>query len=108
MDGADKSSQNLTHAGFCDEPIERGRRKITWRRITAPDERRNVNMTNEIEQQVTLTAVEGSPAPLTEQEISRLKGLLEEKLARSHMRARWAGMVEDCEILLSHLESRTR
>ncbi len=65
-------------------------------------------MTNEFEQQMPSPFGEESPEPLTEKEISRLKGILEEKLARSHMRARWAAMVEDCEILLSHLESRPR
>jgi hypothetical protein len=72
------------------------------------DESWIAKMTNEIEQQATLATGEGSAEPLTQEEISRLKGLLEEKLARSHIRARWAGMVEDCEIILKHLESRTR
>ncbi len=61
-------------------------------------------MTKENTEPANLGAAEGSPEPLTEKEISMLKGVLEEKLARSHMRARWAGMVEDCEIILNHFE----
>ena len=104
MDGANNSSQSSSHVECSDKPRERGRRKINRRRIENQEESRNAKMTNKIEQPANLAAGEGSAAPLTEKEIIRLKGLLEEKMARSHIRGRWAGMVEDCEIILRHLE----
>jgi hypothetical protein len=108
MDGADKSSQNPIRVARSSKAMERGRRRINRRGNAERDESRNGKMINENEQSANLAAGEESPEPLTEKEISRLKGVLEEKLARSHVRARWAGMVEDCEILLNHLESGTR
>ena len=108
MDAEHKSRQSCNHAGLGDKAIEQGSRTISRRKIAGPDERRKAKMTNEIELQATLPAGEQSMEPLTEEKIARLKGLLEEKLARSHMRARWAGMVEDCQVILNHLESRPR
>jgi hypothetical protein len=61
-----------------------------------------------MEQQATWAAAGSSTAALMEEKISRLKGRLAEKLARPHTRAHWKGMVEDCEIILNHLESTTR
>jgi hypothetical protein len=108
MDAEKKSSQSSNLAGLGDKPIERGRQRITRRKIAGPDERRKAKMTTEIELQEILPTGEGNMEPPTEEKIARLKRLLEEKLARSHIRARWAGMVEDCQIILNHLESRPR
>jgi len=65
-------------------------------------------MTNETEQQEAWAAVEGSTGALMEEKINRLKGSLEEKMSRSQAKARWAGMVEDCDIILHHLGSSSR
>jgi hypothetical protein len=65
-----------------------------------------IKTTNEMDQQPNVGSAPGSTAPLTEEKITRLKNRLEGKLARSHAKARWAGMVEDCEIILSHLDSK--
>jgi hypothetical protein len=63
-------------------------------------------MTNKMEQQATGAAAGESAAALMEEKINILKRRLEAKLARSHPKAHWEGMVEDCEIILNHLESR--
>jgi hypothetical protein len=62
-------------------------------------------MTNQMEPQASWAAAGDKTAALMEEEINRLKGHFEEKLARSHTKAHWEGMVEDCEIILNHLES---
>jgi hypothetical protein len=65
-------------------------------------------MTHELEEQTTLAAAGSGLAVSMEAEINRLKGRLEEKQARSHSTSRREGMIEDCEIILKHLESKTR
>ena len=60
-----------------------------------------------MEQEPNCAVAEENLTALTEEEINRLKGRFEEKLARSHSKARWEGMVEDCQIILTHLESNT-
>jgi hypothetical protein len=67
---------------------------------------KKTKMTNEVEQQETLAAADRNMAAFMEAEISRLKGRLEKTLARSHTSEHWEGMIEDCDIILSHLESR--
>jgi hypothetical protein len=65
-------------------------------------------MTNEMEQQPILADAGRNTKAFMEAKINRLKGRLEEKQARSHAAARWEGMIEDCEIILKHLESKPR
>jgi hypothetical protein len=106
MDAENKSSQSSNHAGLGHNAMERGSRTVGCRNFAGSAERRKAKMTTEIELQEILPTGEGNMEPPTEEKIARLKRLLEEKLARSHMRARWAGMVEDCQVILNHLESR--
>ncbi len=63
-------------------------------------------MTNRMEQQATGTAAGECTAAFMEEKIKRLKSRLEEKRARSFTEAYWEGMIEDCEIILNHLDSR--
>jgi len=65
-------------------------------------------MKNEIDQQAASTNAGKSTTAFTEENIKRLKGRLEEARARSHTRSHWEGMIEDCEIILNHLQSRKR
>jgi hypothetical protein len=78
---------------------------------TAQPERVKVSATLKVpfamEQEPNCAVAEENLTALTEEEINRLKGRFEEKLARSHSKARWEGMVEDCQIILTHLESNT-
>jgi len=64
-------------------------------------------MSNDIEQQPTLAEDGKGMAEFMAAKIHRLKGRLEETRSRSHTRAHWQGMIEDCEIILNHLESKT-
>jgi hypothetical protein len=67
-----------------------------------------VKMKNQTEQKITL-ADSGAVTPaIMKEQINRLKGQLEAKLARTQSKARWEGMVEDCEILLNHLDPTPR
>jgi hypothetical protein len=45
-------------------------------------------------------------AALIEANIAQLKLRLEERVAHAHDRADWKEMIEDCDIILSHLEKR--
>jgi hypothetical protein len=65
-------------------------------------------MSNEMEQQATLANAGKNVAAFMEADFNKLKGRLEEKAARSHAAARWEGMIEDCQIILNHLESKSR
>jgi hypothetical protein len=65
-------------------------------------------MTNETTQQATGVDAGKSPTAFMEAKINQLKGRLEEKQARSHTSEQWEGMIEDCEIILKHLESKTQ
>jgi hypothetical protein len=65
-------------------------------------------MTNQVAEQSISGAAGCSPAVFMEVEIKRLKRRLKEKQARSHSAAQWEGMIEDCEVLLKHLESKPR
>lgn len=72
-----------------------------------------LQVANDMEQKPRrAVAEENSEALIKEnispERISQLKGRLEEKLARAHSKDRWESMVEDCEVLLTHLESTTR
>jgi hypothetical protein len=62
-------------------------------------------MTNGKQQESTGTAAEGFTAESMEKRITQLKGYLEEKRSRSCAKARWEGMIEDCELILNHLGS---
>jgi hypothetical protein len=63
---------------------------------------------NKVEQQGTRLASGGSAAASMEDQISLLKGQLEEKLQRPNARAHWRDMVEDCQIILNCLEAKGR
>jgi hypothetical protein len=63
-------------------------------------------MRNETEQQATLAAAEKTTVEFMQANINRLRGQLEEKRARSNSTAHWEGMIEDCAIILQHLETK--
>jgi hypothetical protein len=59
-----------------------------------------------MEQQASKAVAGGTTVTLMEEKINRLKGRLEERLARSHSKALWEGMIEDCEIILDQLKPK--
>lgn len=64
-------------------------------------------MRNDMEQEKTLAEAEKTTAAFMQANINRLRGQLEEKRSRSGAAAHWEGMIEDCEIILKHLENKT-
>ena len=65
-------------------------------------------MRNDTDQQLSLADAGRNQTAFIEDKINRLKVSLEEKQARSHTTAKRKGMIEDCEIILKHLESKAR
>lgn len=63
-------------------------------------------MTNQMDQDATVVERENAAAVFTQEDIKNLKGRLEEKQARSHGTAHWKRMIEDCDLILEHLESK--
>jgi len=60
-------------------------------------------------EQTTTSADDGiNSAAFMEAKINKLKGRLQETLARSHAPAHWEGMLEDCEIILNHLDAKAK
>jgi crotonobetainyl-CoA:carnitine CoA-transferase CaiB-like acyl-CoA transferase len=82
MDGVDKPRDNFSH-----------------------DKRPKSKMSNKMENQGNWAATGRSTTAFSEEKIKKLKNRLEEARARSHTRSHWEGMLEDCEIILNHLET---
>jgi hypothetical protein len=77
----------------------------------AEEERGKRNMADKIDSIVgdaDLAYDYGVTTSFIEAKITKLKGQLEEKLARSPRSEQWELMIDDCEIILKHLDTSSR